>query len=206
MVKKLNKVVKRQFEIPPFGRCTLLHCEGSWETKNEKLCSCWGSNSQPLYFWNSHASYCATKLVIHAYVCQEWQALLPVRLELMAFIMWDWRTTYCAMAACRPHKMIAISLSFFLKKCWLWWPHSCHFCRMKNMDNYCILHIFFSSKYVNLSVKNKKLCSRWGSNSRPSDYETDALPTALRKLVDVTKWQHFAQLFSLQEMLTKMAS
>ena len=27
-----------------------------------------------------------------------------------------------------------------------------------------------------------KICSRWGSNSRPSDYETDALPTALRKL------------------------
>ena len=97
-------------------------------------------------FWNSHASYCATKLVIHAYVCQEWQALLPVRLELMAFIMWDWRTTYCAIAACRSHKMTAISLSFFLKKCWLWWPHSCHFCRMKNMDNYCILHIFFLFK------------------------------------------------------------
>ena len=25
-------------------------------------------------------------------------------------------------------------------------------------------------------------CPRWGSNSRPSDYETDALPTALRRL------------------------
>ncbi len=26
----MNKVVKRQFEIPPFGRCTpLLHCEGA---------------------------------------------------------------------------------------------------------------------------------------------------------------------------------
>ena len=25
----------------------------------------------------------------------------------------------------------------------------------------------------------KKLCGMWGSNSRPSDYETDALPTAL---------------------------
>ena len=24
-------------------------------------------------------------------------------------------------------------------------------------------------------------CPRWGSNSRPSDYETDALPTALRR-------------------------
>ena len=28
----------------------------------------------------------------------------------------------------------------------------------------------------------KKACPRWGSNSRPSDYETDALPTALRRL------------------------
>ena len=27
----------------------------------------------------------------------------------------------------------------------------------------------------------KKYCPRWGSNSRPSDYETDALPTALRR-------------------------
>jgi len=33
VVKKLNKVVKRQFEIPPFGRCTLLHCEGSWKRR-----------------------------------------------------------------------------------------------------------------------------------------------------------------------------
>ena len=32
-----------------------------------------------------------------------------------------------------------------------------------------------------LVVKCKSLCPRWGSNSRPSDYETDALPTALRR-------------------------
>lgn len=31
-------------------------------------------------------------------------------------------------------------------------------------------------------LSKEKQCSRWGSNSRPSDYETDALPTALRKL------------------------
>ena len=30
----------------------------------------------------------------------------------------------------------------------------------------------------------KKLCPGWGSNSRPSDYETDALPTALPRLVE----------------------
>ena len=29
--------------------------------------------------------------------------------------------------------------------------------------------------------KPKCLCPGWGSNSRPSDYETDALPTALRR-------------------------
>ena len=31
--------------------------------------------------------------------------------------------------------------------------------------------------------KIKRICPRWGSNSRPSDYETDALPTALRRLL-----------------------
>jgi len=36
VVKKLNKVVKRQFEIPPFGRCTLLHCEGSWKRRMKR--------------------------------------------------------------------------------------------------------------------------------------------------------------------------
>ena len=30
--------------------------------------------------------------------------------------------------------------------------------------------------------QEQKVCPRWGSNSRPSDYETDALPTALRRL------------------------
>ena len=30
---------------------------------------------------------------------------------------------------------------------------------------------------------DKKFCPQWGSNSRPSDYETDALPTALPRLV-----------------------
>ena len=31
-------------------------------------------------------------------------------------------------------------------------------------------------------IKKSKKCSRGGSNSRPSDYETDALPTELLKL------------------------
>ena len=30
--------------------------------------------------------------------------------------------------------------------------------------------------------QNQKVCPGWGSNSRPSDYETDALPTALPRL------------------------
>ena len=30
-------------------------------------------------------------------------------------------------------------------------------------------------------IHKKKMCSRGGSNSRPSDYETDALPTELLK-------------------------
>ena len=39
-------------------------------------------------------------------------------------------------------------------------------------------------RHKNTSIQMKKyLCPRWGSNSRPSDYETDALPTALRRLL-----------------------
>jgi hypothetical protein len=37
-------------------------------------------------------------------------------------------------------------------------------------------------RHNNCRKKNQKECPRWGSNSRPSDYETDALPTALRRL------------------------
>ena len=33
--------------------------------------------------------------------------------------------------------------------------------------------------------QNQKVCPGWGSNSRPSDYETDALPTALPRLQDI---------------------
>ena len=32
-------------------------------------------------------------------------------------------------------------------------------------------------------IKMKNKCPGWGSNSRPSDYETDALPTALPRLL-----------------------
>ena len=58
----------------------------------------------------------------------------------------------------------------------------------------CFYEIKFSSKISSLTVaqmrkwkkeiswkKQKKECPLWGSNSRPSDYETDALPTALRR-------------------------
>ena len=45
----------------------------------------------------------------------------------------------------------------------------------------------FQAAYRALEVTASKCkvkgCSWWGSNSRPSDYETDALPTALQKLV-----------------------
>ena len=36
--------------------------------------------------------------------------------------------------------------------------------------------------------QEQKVCPRWGSNSRPSDYETDALPTALRRLALGELW------------------
>ena len=42
---------------------------------------------------------------------------------------------------------------------------------------------------ANLVVwQEQKVCPRWGSNSRPSDYETDALPTALRRLALGERW------------------
>ena len=44
------------------------------------------------------------------------------------------------------------------------------------------LHYFMRIKIdMELKINSKKVCPRWGSNSRPSDYETDALPTALRR-------------------------
>ena len=42
-------------------------------------------------------------------------------------------------------------------------------------------------KWIIPSCKFKMFCPRWGSNSRPSDYETDALPTALRRLDEARK-------------------
>ena len=42
--------------------------------------------------------------------------------------------------------------------------------------------IVASGVQLNVSSKN---CSRGGSNSRPSDYETDALPTELLKQCDI---------------------
>ena len=48
-----------------------------------------------------------------------------------------------------------------------------------------IFHFDFSFLFgaVQGRVNSQKMpCPRWGSNSRPSDYETDALPTALRRL------------------------
>ena len=59
----------------------------------------------------------------------------------------------------------------------------------------CLINILimFTKIYRSLCLPNawesstslcqqKLPCPRWGSNSRPSDYETDALPTALRRL------------------------
>ena len=44
------------------------------------------------------------------------------------------------------------------------------------------LHLVLEFPNLFLAYHEKKVCPRWGSNSRPSDYETDALPTALRRL------------------------
>ena len=43
-------------------------------------------------------------------------------------------------------------------------------------------HALFCGKKVKQKRLKEKWCPVWGSNSRPSDYETDALPTALTGL------------------------
>ena len=45
-----------------------------------------------------------------------------------------------------------------------------------NLPDFSILCV------ATLDKNDKKKCLVWGSNSRPSDYETDALPTALTRL------------------------
>ena len=46
-----------------------------------------------------------------------------------------------------------------------------------------IYHLVWQNSPFTSLWQQKLPCPRWGSNSRPSDYETDALPTALRRLV-----------------------
>ena len=57
------------------------------------------------------------------------------------------------------------------------------------LDRYAFLSIWMLhiiSIECSASESNAKRCPVWGSNSRPSDYETDALPTALTRLRRVT--------------------
>ena len=48
-----------------------------------------------------------------------------------------------------------------------------------------------------------KPCPVWGSNSRPSDYETDALPTALTRQTTIKNWI-FQQYGSCKTTFTKI--
>ena len=48
--------------------------------------------------------------------------------------------------------------------------------------NLISIHIFAIKDWKNQPPWAQNSCSGWGSNSRPSDYETDALPTALPRL------------------------
>ena len=49
--------------------------------------------------------------------------------------------------------------------------------------------------------KLEKYCPEWGSNSRPSDYETDALPTALSRHLFARQNDPFLNLLLLIEYL-----
>ena len=48
-------------------------------------------------------------------------------------------------------------------------------------NSYWIFSHLWSSNLKSEDYRRKKMCPVWGSNSRPSDYETDALPTALTR-------------------------
>ena len=49
----------------------------------------------------------------------------------------------------------------------------------RSLNEYLILTNYPKINIPTGKMKYKKNCPQWGSNSRPSDYETDALPTAL---------------------------
>ena len=55
--------------------------------------------------------------------------------------------------------------------------------------------LFFQYSFTDFEKKfslgKENNCPRWGSNSRPSDYETDALPTALRRLLSTWKSEYW---------------
>ena len=51
---------------------------------------------------------------------------------------------------------------------------------------------FLSLWHKKMGEQLKMICPGWGSNSRPSDYETDALPTALPRL----GWRQWRPIFA----------
>ena len=54
--------------------------------------------------------------------------------------------------------------------------------QIDEMKTMCTINIVPSmGSYSSIKIQNDG-CPGWGSNSRPSDYETDALPTALPRL------------------------
>ena len=117
-----------------------------------------------------------------------------VRLELTTFRLWDWRAAYCANKAdrfCDFSRKSRFKIRKTLKtrkRCQIT-QISMEFSRTrsryaKNAENAASANqprriVNFSVNSDFLVAQSLKPCPVWGSNSRPSDYETDALPTAL---------------------------
>ena len=62
--------------------------------------------------------------------------------------------------------------------------------------------------YLHNVIKNlkKNLCHLWGSNSRPSDYETDVLPTAPRRHLNNIALELYMQIYCFMHISQKLTS
>ena len=80
-----------------------------------------------------------------------------------------WKVKYIQLASINSIAKWTIVLAWHSIKSSILPPFAC---------NLLFMHDLFA--FSNLSLLK---CPVWGSNSRPSDYETDALPTALTRLI-----------------------
>ena len=105
---------------------------------------------------------------------------------------WDFKTLrFKRLFEWQPNTFLVYKLFNYLicaklinENCWLIWVlYISHFIAFRALKDIQSLIVRWSCNLymvqTNPRREKKKLCGMWGSNSRPSDYETDALPTAL---------------------------